>query len=101
MIESVANGVPMICRPLFADNFLNAKMIENVWKIGAKVEGGVMTERGLVKALAMVFSDDQNHGNKVKERALILKEIVTEAAGPNGNTTPDFKNLVSLVSMTF
>ncbi|GMN58339.1 hypothetical protein TIFTF001_027429 [Ficus carica] len=99
--ESVANGLPMICRPLFADNFMNAKMIENVWKIRVKVEGGVMTNSGLVKALEMVFSDDQNHGNKVKERAFKLKEIVTEAAGPNGNATPDFKTLVSLVSMTF
>ncbi|GMN32120.1 hypothetical protein TIFTF001_003537 [Ficus carica] len=29
--ESLVSGVPIICRPVWADNFMIAKMVENVW----------------------------------------------------------------------
>ncbi|KAJ9129502.1 hypothetical protein P3X46_033798 [Hevea brasiliensis] len=42
VLESILCGVPMICRSLWADNHLNAKMVEEVWGIGVRVENRVI-----------------------------------------------------------
>ncbi|XP_059446514.1 anthocyanidin 3-O-galactosyltransferase 3GT1-like [Corylus avellana] len=38
--ESVVDGVPLICRPIFADHHMMGRMIEEVWGNGIIVEGG-------------------------------------------------------------
>nr|POE94154.1 kaempferol 3-o-beta-d-galactosyltransferase [Quercus suber] len=38
--ESVVYGVPLICRPFFGDHHMTGRMVEEVWGVGVKVEGG-------------------------------------------------------------
>ncbi|KAK3124852.1 hypothetical protein QOZ80_7BG0594740 [Eleusine coracana subsp. coracana] len=38
-IESICEGVPMICRPQFADQMINMRYVQEVWKIGFELEG--------------------------------------------------------------
>ncbi|OEL38729.1 UDP-glucose iridoid glucosyltransferase, partial [Dichanthelium oligosanthes] len=33
-LESICEGVPMICTPRFADQMINARFVQDVWKIG-------------------------------------------------------------------
>lgn len=99
MAESAANGVPMICRPLWADNFMNAKMVEELWRIGVRVEGGIFTMSGLVEALEVISGQE---GEKMMERASELKEVLFEASGANGSATNDLRSLAELlVSVNF
>lgn len=95
MCESIANGVPMICRPFFGDHRMNARMVEEVWGIGVKVEGMVLTKSGVLQSLELMFSHE---GKKMRENVRHLKEIVIEAAGPNGSATRDLKNLAKSIS---
>ncbi|KAE8734498.1 UDP-glycosyltransferase 83A1-like [Hibiscus syriacus] len=44
-IEGVSNGVPFLCWPYFADQFLNESYICDIWKIGLKFE---RDERGII-----------------------------------------------------
>ncbi|ESQ37304.1 hypothetical protein EUTSA_v10003055mg [Eutrema salsugineum] len=46
-LESIVEGVPMICMPFIGEQKLNAKYIESVWRIGIQLEGKV--ERGQVE----------------------------------------------------
>lgn len=94
--ESIANGVPMICRPFFGDHRMNARMVEEIWGIGVKVEGMKFTQSGVLQSLQLMFSHEE--GKKMRENALDLKKTVIEAAGPNGSATRDFKILVESVS---
>ncbi|KAL5787851.1 hypothetical protein ACOSP7_004800 [Xanthoceras sorbifolium] len=97
VLESVANGVPMICRPFFGDHRMNARVVEEVWGIGVKVEGLVFTKSGVLKSLEIVFGHEK--GKKMRECVKLVKEIVMEAAGPGGTATRDFKALVEKISM--
>lgn len=54
--ESLVSGVPIICRPVWADNFMIVKMVENVWGVGLRVEGRVITKIGFVQALELVLT---------------------------------------------
>ncbi|XP_037417069.1 DIMBOA UDP-glucosyltransferase BX8-like [Triticum dicoccoides] len=46
-LESICEGVPMICRPHFADQMINARYLEEVWKVGFELEGKL--ERGNIE----------------------------------------------------
>ncbi|KDP38229.1 hypothetical protein JCGZ_04872 [Jatropha curcas] len=94
--ESVANGVPMICRPVFADNMINARIVEEIWETGVRVDGGVFTKNGLIKNLKFILEHEDGKG--IRKKAEDLQELILKAAAPNGNAAQDFKNLVEVVS---
>jgi anthocyanidin 3-O-glucosyltransferase len=91
--ESIVNGVPLICRPFLGDNHMTGRVIEEEWRIGVKVEGGVITKSWLVKSLELVLGDEQ--GKAMREKAEALKKVVLEAAG---HATQEFNSLVELIS---
>lgn len=37
-MESVAAGVPMVCRPFFVDQLINSRFVGEVWKIGVDMK---------------------------------------------------------------
>ncbi|XP_027338101.1 anthocyanidin 3-O-glucosyltransferase 7-like [Abrus precatorius] len=96
VFESMSNGVPMICRPFFGDQGMTGKMVEDVWEIGLRVEGGVFTKHGLLKSLNLILV--QEEGKRMRQNALEVKRTVLDAAGPEGKATQDFKTLVEVVS---
>lgn len=46
-LESIGEGVPMICRPFSSDQKVNARYLECVWRIGIQVKGEL--NRGVVE----------------------------------------------------
>lgn len=98
LLESVAGGVPMICRPFFGDQKLNGRMVEEVWEIGLKVEGGVFTKNGMLKSLDLLLS--QERGNKMREKMITLKQLAQQAVAPRGSSTVNFKSLLDVISTT-
>ena len=90
--ESIANGVPMICRPFFADNKLNARLIADVWRIGERIDGGVFTKTGVARSLNLILQHEQ--GRRIRSRVQALKELVLKASAPGGHATQAFKTLV-------
>ncbi|KDP35970.1 hypothetical protein JCGZ_09942 [Jatropha curcas] len=94
--ESTANGVPMICRPVFADNMINARIVEEIWETGVRVDGGVFTKKGLIKNLNFILEHED--GKEIRRKVKDLQELILKAAAPNGNAAQDFKNLVQVVS---
>nr|ACI15395.1 UDP-glucose: flavonoid 3-O-glucosyltransferase [Vitis amurensis] len=94
--ESVAGGVPLICRPFFGDQRLNGRMVEDVLEIGVRIEGGVFTKSGLMSCFDQILS--QEKGKKLRENLRALRETADRAVGPKGSSTENFKTLVDLVS---
>ncbi|XP_030539147.2 anthocyanidin 3-O-glucosyltransferase 7-like [Rhodamnia argentea] len=94
--ESVANGVPMICRPFFGDHRMNGRIVEEVWEIGVRVEGGVITKDGVLKSLRLLLVDQA--GKAMREKVRALKKLVQVAAGPSGRAAEDFRSLLKIVS---
>ncbi|XP_048133164.1 anthocyanidin 3-O-glucosyltransferase 7-like [Rhodamnia argentea] len=100
VFESVAGGVPMICKPFWADNAMNARMVKEWWGIGvgagAGAEGGMITKGGMVKALEVVLRSEE--GKAMRKKVGELRARLAEAAGPGGSVGADFKALVDLIS---
>nr|AFJ52972.1 UDP-glycosyltransferase 1 [Linum usitatissimum] len=96
VLESIAGGVPMICRPFFGDQIINSQMVEKVWEIGVNLEGGAFTKSGLVSCLDRVLR--QEEGKKVRVNTRHLREKAEEATQSKGSSSADFFKLVELVS---
>ncbi|KAJ6671523.1 GLYCOSYLTRANSFERASE [Salix viminalis] len=94
--ESIANGVPMICRPFFADHKLNARLIADEWRAGVRIDGGIFTKTGVLKSLDLILEREQGGG--IRSRAQDLKELVWKASAPGGRASADFKTLVEKIT---
>lgn len=80
VLESVAGGVPMICRPFFADNMLNSRRVEAVWKTGITLE--VFTKEEVMSSLDLILN--QQVGNGMREKLGAVKQVVQAAIGQIG-----------------
>ncbi|KAI8539787.1 hypothetical protein RHMOL_Rhmol09G0210000 [Rhododendron molle] len=96
VLESIVAGVPIIGRPLFGDHHINTWMVENVWKIGVRVEGGVFTKSGTISALELVLSHEK--GKEMKEQVGMFKELALKAAGPGGSSAQNLRTLLEVVT---
>ncbi|XP_059286476.1 kaempferol 3-O-beta-D-galactosyltransferase-like [Lycium ferocissimum] len=95
VLESIASGVPIICRPFFGDHHLNSWMVEKVWRIGVKIEGGVFTKSNTMVALDLVLSKNRE---ELKEQIGMYKDLALKAVGPSGSSTQNFKKLVEIIT---
>ncbi|XP_073132496.1 anthocyanidin 3-O-glucosyltransferase-like [Henckelia pumila] len=98
ILESVSNGVPMICRPFFGDQKLNSRMIEDSWKIGLRVKGGVFTKTETTEALECIMASDA--GEAIRENVKKLKDRAKEAVGSGGSSSRNFSTLLEIISGT-
>ncbi|KAF2299329.1 hypothetical protein GH714_031586 [Hevea brasiliensis] len=81
-MEGVANGAPFLCRPYFADQFLNESYITEVWKVGLKFnrsESGIITREEIKNKEEQVLS-----GENIVARASEFKERAMKSAGEGG-----------------
>ncbi|CAM0952282.1 unnamed protein product [Alopecurus aequalis] len=82
-LESICEGVPMLCRPLFGDQLANGRYVEDVWQIGTLLAGKL--ERGKIEqAIARLM--EQEDGTRMRERAKELKMKVVMCLNNNGST---------------
>ncbi|XP_047179841.1 anthocyanidin 3-O-glucosyltransferase 7-like [Vigna umbellata] len=96
VIESVSNGVPMICRPFFGDQEIAGRVIEDIWESGMIIEGRVFTKNALLKSLNLILVKEE--GKKIRENALKAKKTVEDAVKPEAQAAKDFKTLVEIIS---
>ncbi|XP_004489504.1 UDP-glycosyltransferase 83A1 [Cicer arietinum] len=89
-IESVCNGVPMLCWPFFSDQLMNKTYICDVWKVGLgfeKDENGLITKEEIKKKVDELLEDEE-----IKERCLKLMEMVVKNKGEGDNNLNKFIN---------
>ncbi|KAK9176383.1 hypothetical protein WN944_028400 [Citrus x changshan-huyou] len=94
-MEGVSNGIPFLCWPYFADQFLNESYICDIWKVGLKLdkdESGIITGEEISNKLVQVLGD-QNF----KARALELKEKAMSSVREGGSSYKTFQNFLEWV----
>ncbi|KAK2384179.1 phloretin 4'-O-glucosyltransferase [Trifolium repens] len=97
-LESLVSGVPMVAFPQWTDQKTNAKLVEDVWKIGVRVddkvnEDGVVGREEIRKCLEVVMGSGEK-GEEMKKNAKKWKELAREAGKEGG---PAEKNLRSFL----
>ncbi|KAK8566002.1 hypothetical protein V6N13_021073 [Hibiscus sabdariffa] len=91
-LEGVSNGVPFLCRPYFADQFLNESYICDIWKVGLKFqrdERGIIGKEEIKSKVERLLGDDN-----IRTRAVELKQKVTKSVGEGGNSDKVLKDFV-------
>ncbi|XP_010520269.1 PREDICTED: UDP-glycosyltransferase 76E1-like [Tarenaya hassleriana] len=93
-LESIGEGIPLICRPFSGDQKVNARYLDRIWRVGIQLEGEL--ERGGVeKALRRLMVNEE--GAAMKERALCLKEKLKASVKPGGTSHNALDELVSFI----
>ncbi|GMJ10803.1 hypothetical protein like AT3G02100 [Hibiscus trionum] len=91
-LEGVSNGVPFLCWPYFADQFLNQSYICDIWKVGLKFERderGIIGKEEIKSKVERLVGDDN-----IRTRAAELRQKVTKSVGVGGNSDKVLKDFV-------
>ncbi|WCJ25603.1 UDP-Glycosyltransferase superfamily protein [Euphorbia peplus] len=91
-LEGVANGMPFLCWPYFADQPVNASYICDLWKAGLSFERdefGIIKREEIKNKVDRVLSDEE-----IRARAKEMKEIALKSVGENGHSNKIMSNFV-------
>ncbi|KAL1208508.1 UDP-glycosyltransferase 76E2 [Cardamine amara subsp. amara] len=91
-LESIGEGVPMICRPFTGDQRVNARYLESVWRIGVLLEGELEKET-VERAVKMLIVDKE--GEDMRKRAIDLKEKLEASLGSGDLSCSSLDELVN------
>lgn len=91
IMESISEGVPMLCLPLFADQTINTRHISENWKIGLQLEKGI--ERGGIERAIRKLIVEEGEAMRIKIKA--LKEKANLAFEEGGCSYKTLENLTS------
>lgn len=94
-MESISEGVPMICRPNSGDQKVNARYVNYVWRVGLEFENDVL-ERGEVERVVRRLMVD-GEGMEIRKSAKDLKEKVEVCIGKGGSSSNSLHDLVELI----
>ncbi|KAK7262512.1 hypothetical protein RJT34_30086 [Clitoria ternatea] len=72
-LESVCEGVPIICQPNFGDQRVNSRLLSHVWKVG--LEWSNIMERGEIERVVRRVMVNQE-GKEMRQRALKMKNEI-------------------------
>ncbi|XP_027355319.1 UDP-glucose iridoid glucosyltransferase-like [Abrus precatorius] len=72
-LESLSEGVPIICQPHFGDQGVNARLLSHVWKVG--LEWSNIIERDEIESAVRRLMED-SEGKEMRQRALKLKNEI-------------------------
>ncbi|CAK7323021.1 unnamed protein product [Dovyalis caffra] len=94
-MEGLSNGVPFLCWPYFADQFLNETYICDVWKVGLKIDknnSGIITGEEIKNKVETVVGDEN-----FRTRAAELKRLAKQNVGEAGYSSENFKNFIEWI----
>lgn len=91
-VEGLSNGVPFLCWPYFADQFLDRSYICDVWKVGLGFE---QEENGIILREEIKRQVDQLLGDaNIRARSLELKKMLMNNVAENGQSSKNFNNFI-------
>ncbi|XAR66224.1 Cytokinin 7-beta-glucosyltransferase [Bertholletia excelsa] len=94
-LESICEGVPMICSPCFGDQKVNARYVSDVWGIGLRLENG-MERREVEKVIRRVMAEKE--GEEMRERIGELKRKMELCLKKGGSSYNCLESLVDYIS---
>lgn len=94
-LEGVSNGVPIICWPFCADQFLNERVICDSWKVGLGLEKDTST--GIVEKYEILKKVNQLFGDKnYKLRAMDMKGKLMHSVH-QGSSYRNWSNIIEWI----
>ncbi|GAB4825783.1 hypothetical protein Ancab_008659 [Ancistrocladus abbreviatus] len=96
-LEGLCLGVPMIAMPQWADQMTNAKLIQDVWKVGIRVkfdhERGIVTGEEIMNCIIEVMCGGS--AEEMRVNAKRLRHIEKKAISEGGSLDKNINKFVS------
>ncbi|KAG5379657.1 hypothetical protein IGI04_027499 [Brassica rapa subsp. trilocularis] len=83
-LESICEGVPMICTPFFTDQRVNARYIVDVWQVGMILERSKLDRKEIEKLLR------KEMGEEIRESCLKWKDRANVCLSKDGSSSKRF-----------
>lgn len=94
-LESLSEGIPMICSPFFGDQMVNSRYVSDVWRTGVKLEKGL--ERGEIeRAIRKLMVDKE--GEKIRDQVMSVKNKVDSCLKPGGSSCESLDSFLDYIS---
>ncbi|XP_059628066.1 UDP-glycosyltransferase 76B1-like isoform X1 [Cornus florida] len=93
-LESICEGVPMICSPRSNNQMVSARYASDVWRVGVQLENGlerVDVERAIRKLMV------ESEGEEMRERIMCLKEKADLCLREGGSSYQSLESLVNYI----
>lgn len=94
-LESICEGVPMICQPFSGDQRVNARYVSDVWKIGIHLEYNKLERREIERAIKGLMVETKGQG--MRQRIVSLKEKVNLCIGHGGSSYQSLESLTNYI----
>ncbi|CDY71895.1 BnaAnng39200D [Brassica napus] len=91
-LESICEGVPMICTPCFTDQRVNARYTVDVWQVGMMLERSKLDRKDIEKLLR------KEMGEEMRESCLKWKDRANVCLSEDGSSSKYLEKLVSHVT---
>ncbi|KAK7342960.1 hypothetical protein VNO80_25919 [Phaseolus coccineus] len=94
-LEALSLGVPMIAMPQWTDQTTNAKLIEDIWKIGLRVspdEKGVFRGEALKHAIKEIMETEI--GKEIKRKAIQWKNLAAKTVDEGGSSHMNIREFI-------
>ncbi|KDP32590.1 hypothetical protein JCGZ_13140 [Jatropha curcas] len=98
--ESLTCGVPMVGFPQWTDQMTNAKLVQDLWKVGVRVvvnEEGIVEAKEIRRCLELVMGDGDG-GKEMRKSAKKWKDLAREAINEGGSTDKNVKAFVDVIT---
>lgn len=97
MLESLVAGVPAVILPQWADQGMNAKLVEDVWRTGVRLRTneerkGIVESKELSRCLEIVMGGES--GEEMRRNAKKWKDLAREAVMEGGSSE---RNILAFV----
>ncbi|XXG73222.1 hypothetical protein AAC387_Pa07g2179 [Persea americana] len=89
-IESICEGVPMLCSPHFGDQGVNARYVSHVWKLGLQLENGLERDQ-IAKAIKRLMIGTE--AKEMRERIMVVKENADNCLKEGGSSYESLNRL--------
>ncbi|XP_021735302.1 7-deoxyloganetic acid glucosyltransferase-like isoform X1 [Chenopodium quinoa] len=98
-LESIVEGVPMICWPFYVDQQVNSRVVSEVWKIGLDMNKDNCT-RVVVEELIKELMETRR--DEFSKRADKMAKLAAQAVAEDGSSYNSLNHLIDdIVSMRF
>ncbi|XP_057756983.1 UDP-glycosyltransferase 83A1-like [Arachis stenosperma] len=91
-MDGVSNGVPFLCWPYFADQFVDKAYICDFWKVGLgfdEDEKGIISRWEIKKKVEQLLGDEEIKGRSKKMKDMIMNNIAKD-----GKSTQNFNKFM-------
>nr|BBC62115.1 glucosyltransferase 17 [Nemophila menziesii] len=95
-LESIFEGVPMICWPFFADQQMNSRFVEEVWKLGIDIKD--TCDRAIVEKKVRELMEVRSE--ELLKKANTMAKLARDSIGEGGSSSLNLDRLIQHIKAT-